>query len=302
MPVALVVGAVLGGCAAKAGFTCSNDDDCRDSARAGICELPGYCTFEDDRCSSGRRFAEHAGDGLGGRCTEVPPEIASGGDTSTSVGSQTSAASGETTSGPAETSGPSTSAGASDTSTSGDVATGSTTSPVADCRNGRRDGTETDVDCGGSCSPCGLCLGCAGDADCEQGPCTDGLCSMRTEVTVDWVTDCPDDDSFTFQLPAGTYRATAVGGAGEFMAASKWDTDDSNMGNTWNWWIPCEPLDLDQLATSSNHPTDEEAFMSLIAHEQTVVLDGRPVSCGLIDSNCKDNRGGVTFALELVCS
>lgn len=125
---------------------------------------------------------------------------------------------------------------------------------------------------------------------------------MRQEVTIDFVEHCPEPDALTFEVPAGTYRVTALGGAGEFMAGSNWNYDGANKGNPWYWRIPCPSLGVEQLASSPMfHPTDEQAFMSLIAYEQTVVLDGTPVDCGLPDTNCEDNRGGATFAIELVC-
>jgi hypothetical protein len=43
--------------------------------------------------------------------------------------------------------------------------------PPDPCANGQRDGTETDVDCGGTCGPCGLGRSCAVDADCGNTHC-----------------------------------------------------------------------------------------------------------------------------------
>jgi len=44
------------------------------------------------------------------------------------------------------------------------------------CQNQQRDEGESDVDCGGSCSPCALTQGCNGAADCRDGDCIDGVC------------------------------------------------------------------------------------------------------------------------------
>jgi hypothetical protein len=44
------------------------------------------------------------------------------------------------------------------------------------CRDGVRSGDETDVDCGGSCGPCGVDRACAAPADCASGRCVNGLC------------------------------------------------------------------------------------------------------------------------------
>jgi hypothetical protein len=44
------------------------------------------------------------------------------------------------------------------------------------CTDAIRNGTETDVDCGGSCGKCGLAKACAAAADCESGTCGAGTC------------------------------------------------------------------------------------------------------------------------------
>ena len=44
------------------------------------------------------------------------------------------------------------------------------------CTDSLKNGTETDVDCGGSCPACALGLKCAGSADCVSGNCGTGVC------------------------------------------------------------------------------------------------------------------------------
>jgi hypothetical protein len=44
------------------------------------------------------------------------------------------------------------------------------------CVNGVHDGNETDVDCGGSCSPCDNGKMCGIDQDCQSGHCLNGIC------------------------------------------------------------------------------------------------------------------------------
>jgi hypothetical protein len=47
----------------------------------------------------------------------------------------------------------------------------------ARCDDGQKNGDETDVDCGGSCSPCGLARACLANQDCASGACdTSHLC------------------------------------------------------------------------------------------------------------------------------
>lgn len=49
----------------------------------------------------------------------------------------------------------------------------------AGCGDGTKNGTETDVDCGGGCGPsCGLGKVCNGGGDCQSGYCTGGVCSL----------------------------------------------------------------------------------------------------------------------------
>jgi len=44
------------------------------------------------------------------------------------------------------------------------------------CHDGIQNGSETDVDCGGSCGPCDAGLGCDAEADCASGFCAGGVC------------------------------------------------------------------------------------------------------------------------------
>ena len=46
----------------------------------------------------------------------------------------------------------------------------------ASCIDSLRNGTETDVDCGGSCVACGLNKACALNSDCASGLCSGGYC------------------------------------------------------------------------------------------------------------------------------
>jgi PKD repeat protein len=47
---------------------------------------------------------------------------------------------------------------------------------AAQCNNGRPDGDETGVDCGGSCRPCALAAECYRDRDCASGHCLERVC------------------------------------------------------------------------------------------------------------------------------
>jgi hypothetical protein len=89
--------------------------------------------------------------------------------------------------------GGSSSAGASATSSGGTAssATGGATSTgtggaVGDtCNNDTMDGTETDVDCGGSaCPDCPLRSMCSAPGDCVTGVCTRGRCACNTHLLI----------------------------------------------------------------------------------------------------------------------
>ncbi|RJQ17577.1 hypothetical protein C4573_01205 [Candidatus Woesearchaeota archaeon] len=50
--------------------------------------------------------------------------------------------------------------------------------PDASCNNGRKDGSETGIDCGGSCDSCPNNADCEQDADCDSGYCGQGICKL----------------------------------------------------------------------------------------------------------------------------
>ena len=48
------------------------------------------------------------------------------------------------------------------------------------CGDGVKNGSETDVDCGGSCADCTPGHSCASGGDCTSGVCTGGVCQSPT--------------------------------------------------------------------------------------------------------------------------
>ncbi|MBK9258202.1 MAG: hypothetical protein IPM54_00005, partial [Polyangiaceae bacterium] len=48
------------------------------------------------------------------------------------------------------------------------------------CNDGTKNGTETDVDCGGACSQCSDGKSCIGNSDCQSGACSSGSCTNMT--------------------------------------------------------------------------------------------------------------------------
>lgn len=95
----IAVGLVLGALAScvDASYRCEDDSECS-LASDGRCEAPGYCSYPDDGCESGRRFSRVAG-ALAERCTDPDGGIADG-STSTGATGDPSGDSGETTTGP----------------------------------------------------------------------------------------------------------------------------------------------------------------------------------------------------------
>src|SRR5262245_27668782 len=54
-------------------YVCVTDEQCVQHGVQGLCAPQGYCGFPDQACDSGFRFESGAGDGLGGKCVELPP-------------------------------------------------------------------------------------------------------------------------------------------------------------------------------------------------------------------------------------
>jgi hypothetical protein len=73
--VGLVVAQVttLAACGSSTVFACVSDDQC---GADGRCEASGFCSFPDDACDSGRRYAPLSRDDLAGTC--VPLDVAEG--------------------------------------------------------------------------------------------------------------------------------------------------------------------------------------------------------------------------------
>lgn len=80
---------VVPGCDETGVFQCSDDRACLFEGIPGTCEEPGYCSFPDGACSSGRRFGKLAPAGVAREC--VPADDATG----SSEGGSDSGSSGE---------------------------------------------------------------------------------------------------------------------------------------------------------------------------------------------------------------
>lgn len=52
---------------------------------------------------------------------------------------------------------------------------------AASCSDGVKNGSESDVDCGGECDGCGIGQICGVDADCQSNVCADGVCGSSSD-------------------------------------------------------------------------------------------------------------------------
>jgi hypothetical protein len=93
----------------------------------------------------------------------------------------------------------------------------------ASCFDGRRDGPESDVDCGGDCPPCEIEQACAAWRDCRTGRCAEHVCQERA-----WKRGDPIPIGYQVELSESDRPATArragvlffgVGYAGAYVLA-----------------------------------------------------------------------------------
>src|SRR5687768_16471981 len=59
---------IAASCKTPGAFVCASDGECTPAGLGGACEANGFCSFPDESCSSGRRYADHAGAGVSGAC------------------------------------------------------------------------------------------------------------------------------------------------------------------------------------------------------------------------------------------
>jgi hypothetical protein len=171
------------------------------------------------------------------------------------------------------------------------------------CDDGAHNGDETDMDCGGSCQGCDLCLLCDTSDDCAgEMECNDlGLCSVHAEMSVDWSDNCGGitDGAVVQDLPAGTYLATAVMSAGTL-----WLPPHTPPSTGYFYEIECNAgVELDELATPAGvrYASIATAFANLGSNVQEFDFIGGDLTCYRSDATCGDNDGGVEFTLDYIC-
>lgn len=121
----------LSSCVDADAFSCQSDQQC--TGEGGVCQLSGYCSFDDDDCASGQRYGEFSGP-LSRAC--VPPGMEASTGPAPGSDEAPSPEGGDTTTGPLSTGGvDSLDTGPTDDVTSvGETSTGveETTGPFVD--------------------------------------------------------------------------------------------------------------------------------------------------------------------------
>ncbi len=85
------------------------------------------------------------------------------------------------------------------------------------CLDGVRNGTETDLDCGGSCPGCGNGSRCAVNIDCASQLCSDSVCTGRPTLSIATATSAKEGGPITFAVT----QSTAIGADVRFSYATK---------------------------------------------------------------------------------
>ncbi len=99
--------------------------------------------------------------------------------------------------------------------------------PVDHCSDNKKDGDETDVDCGGSCKPCPLGEGCDVNSDCSSG-----YCDKDTYLCAKKETQPPTAK----KLPDGSSCADDSQCESNFCNPNTW-TCEEKRGSSWWLWL-----------------------------------------------------------------
>ncbi len=173
---------------------------------------------------------------------------------------------------------------------------------IPTCEDGRHNGDESDVDCGGTCKTCAFCEACTVGEDCRDTlVCgADNRCVTHYEMNVEWNANCgsASQGATIGSLAAGTYRATASPSAG-----SLWLPPHNPPTTGYFFLAECTGVTFSQMRT----PTDQAyadadtAFANMVNETETFDWGGGDLTCWITDKICGDNDGGVSFSLEYVC-
>jgi hypothetical protein len=151
--------------------TCASDKDC--TSQGLLCNpAAGHCVECQMRADCPARQVCVAGS-----CESAPPPGSGG------AGSGGTGAGGHIAAGGIPAAG-----GMPATGGAGAGGTGAGGAPMSTCTDGTKNGTETDIDCGGmKCPPCPIGSRCAIGADCATGSCAGGTCGAAPASCTDKV-------------------------------------------------------------------------------------------------------------------
>ena len=83
------------------------------------------------------------------------------------------------------------------------------------CSDGKQNGLETDIDCGGTCGPCGVGKTCVQAADCAPALCSANKCGLGTGA----------DGPLIVPVLLSAYLAVLAAALGVFGSGSGWPDD-----------------------------------------------------------------------------
>ncbi len=129
--------------------------------------------------------------------------------------------------------------------TAGVALTGPSQCTINGCFNGLQDGTETDLDCGGTCPGCDAGESCGGNGDCRSGSCQGGTCSaVCGDGRVEGTEACDDGNINLADGCAGCAISAGWSCRQGFVNGSFEDDDPSPFGNALgspNGWKVDDP-------------------------------------------------------------
>lgn len=137
------------------------------------------------------------------------------------------------------------------------------TNETKTCNNNKKDGDETDVDCGGSCPGCSKGKSCKKDSDCKSGlECSNGKCSEKKECNVEIDEDC-DGVKDDFDKCPNTPNNEGVDddGCSESQKKSEEEKDSDGDGIP-DWWEEKYGLNPDD-PSDANEDLDGDGYSNL---------------------------------------